>query len=113
MSLKNVMSNYKQNANNYFKDMLGETAIVKHGGLRYGYLLILPLHIPYFSSDKKQYTHLETLNDTNIIKYVKLFETDVSQPLHKPDLFNIIINHGLNEVYENAINNKIKIENRK
>jgi len=72
LAVKFVTSNYKQNSNNYFENMLGETANVKRNDLLYGQILILREQMPYFSTDKKQFTNIEIINETNLKKYFKL-----------------------------------------
>ncbi len=65
LGFKFVTSNYKQNSNNYFENMLGETANVKRNDLLYGQILILKEQMPHFSTDKKQFTKVEKINELN------------------------------------------------
>ncbi len=49
LGIKFVTSNYKQNANNYFENMMGETANIQAvGSLPYAQLLILRHKTPYY-----------------------------------------------------------------
>ncbi|WP_049757049.1 hypothetical protein [Mycoplasma crocodyli] len=48
IGVKFVMSNYKQNSNNYFENMLGETANLRSNNIPYFQIFILPELIPYF-----------------------------------------------------------------
>ena len=51
IGVKFVMNNYSQNANNYFENMLGETANIRTNNKEYFQIFILPEEVPYF--DKK------------------------------------------------------------
>ncbi|MDR2126550.1 MAG: hypothetical protein LBP63_06960 [Prevotellaceae bacterium] len=58
LGIKFVTSNYKQNANNYFENMMGETANIQAlGNLPYAQLIILRHETPYYKK-----------NETEIIK---------------------------------------------
>ena len=49
VGLKFVTSNYKQNANNYFENMMGETANIQaNTGLPYAHVIILRHETPYY-----------------------------------------------------------------
>ena len=89
LGFKFVTSNYKQNSNNYFENMLGETANVKRNNLLYGQILILKEQMPYFSSDKKQFTKVEKINEVNLKKYLKLGSDNGENLYHKPDIIFI------------------------
>jgi hypothetical protein len=75
ISVKFVMGNYKQNSNNYFENMLGETVNCKNQDpqLLYYHLIILLSRIPYFNN-KGGFKHWEILKPDNkfIKKYIKL-----------------------------------------
>jgi hypothetical protein len=54
LGIKFVTSNYKQNANNYFENMMGETANIQAvGGLPYAQLIILRHETPYYQKNIK------------------------------------------------------------
>lgn len=92
LAIKSIMTNYAQNSNNYFEDMLGETANLRSNGKLYFQLLVLPEQMPYFG-DKKQnkkiskdiITHIETLTNHNLEKYIKLSNDDISTFIHSPN----------------------------
>jgi hypothetical protein len=88
IGFKFVTSNYKQNSNNYFENMLGETANLKRADFLYAQLLVFKHKMPYFSSDKKTFTKIEHIDDKNIKKYLSLYNDDDSL-FHKPDLMHI------------------------
>jgi hypothetical protein len=53
LGIKFVMSNYKQNTNNYFENMMGETANIQATGhLPYAQLIILRYETPYYKKMK-------------------------------------------------------------
>jgi len=93
ISFKFVTSNYKQNANNYFENLIGETANIRRQNVGFAHLLVLRGHTPYYSKNKgnlrgKQ-KKIEIITEKDIQKYVKLFK-DVDYP-HKPDLIGICL----------------------
>lgn len=114
IALKFVTTNYKQNGNNYFEGMLGETANIKRNNLPYGQILILRREMPYYSTDKKRFTKIERINDDNLKKYIKL-NADEENPLyHKPDLMMVmLIDTGDMEILKEAVASGKPIENIK
>lgn len=71
ISVKFVMSNYHQNAINYFEGQLGETANLRRQNLVYGNLFFITNPVPYFSREgvlKKT----EQIRDRDIERYAKL-----------------------------------------
>lgn len=57
LAIKSIMTNYAQNSNNYFEDMLGETANLRSNGKLYFQLLVLPEQMPYFGEKNKIKEH--------------------------------------------------------
>ncbi len=116
LGFKFITSNYKQNSNNYFENMLGETANLKRNDFLYGQVLVFKHKMPYYSSDKKTFTKIEHINDRNLKKYVILHNDTASELYHKPDIFYIsFVETGdeaefdkIVKAYEN--NNLIKIK---
>lgn len=93
ISFKFVTSNYKQNANNYFENLMGETANIRRQNVGFAHFLVLRGHTPYYSKNKgnlrgkEQKT--EIINEKDLQKYIKLFK-DMDFP-HKPDLMGICL----------------------
>lgn len=113
LGFKFVTSNYKQNSNNYFENMLGETANIKRNDLLYGQILILKEQMPYFSTDKKQFTKIEKINEMNLKKYFKLGTDNAENLYHKPDIMFIsFIKTGDEERIIQAIENEEKINKK-
>ena len=86
LGFKFITSNYKQNSNNYFENMLGETANVKRTDFLYGQILVFKHKMPYYSSDKKTFTKIEHINEENLLKYLKLHKDNAPALYHKPDI---------------------------
>jgi hypothetical protein len=108
LGIKFITSNYKQNSNNYFENMLGETANLKRADFLYGQLIIFKHKMPYYSSDKKTFTKIEHINENDIKKYLKLYNDNI--PLyHKPDItFITFIETGDEKEFEKIVNSNKK-----
>jgi len=93
ISFKFVTSNYSQNSNNYFENLLGETANIRRVGVGFAHFLVLRGHTPYYdkaSGNKRgELKKTEILSDHNIMKYIKLFK-DIDYP-HRPDVLGVVI----------------------
>ena len=50
IAIKFIMSNYKQNSNNYFESMIGETVNLKAMGIPHYHIVIIPSRVPYFKT---------------------------------------------------------------
>jgi hypothetical protein len=85
LGIKFVTSNYKQNANNYFENMMGETANIQAlGDLPYAHLIILRHETPYYKKNEtKTPKKIEIINDKDIQKYLNLI-CDCRQA-HRPE----------------------------
>jgi hypothetical protein len=87
LGIKFVTSNYKQNANNYFENMMGETANIQAVKLPYAQLIILRHKTPYYKKNEKTPSKIEIVNDKDILKYLKLM---FDQPqAHRPNCLAI------------------------
>ena len=78
LGIKFVTSNYKQNANNYFEQMMGETANIQTlGGLPYAQLIVFRHETPYYKkNDSENPARIEIIDDKHIQKYLNLvFDT--------------------------------------
>ncbi len=53
IGVKFVMQNYSQNSNNYFENMLGETANIRCANIPYFQIFIIPDKLPYFNNEGK------------------------------------------------------------
>lgn len=93
VSFKFVTSNYKQNANNYFENLMGETANIRRQNIGFAHFLVLRGHTPYFSKNKGNLRgkekKIEIISEKHLQKYAKLLN-DMDFP-HKPDLMGICL----------------------
>ena len=93
VSFKFVTSNYQQNANNYFENLMGETANIRRQNIGFVHFLVLRGHTPYYSKNKGNLRgkekKIEIISDKHLQKYIKLFN-DMDFP-HKPDLIGICL----------------------
>lgn len=95
LGIKFVASNYKQNSNNYFEGMMGETANIQAlKDLPYYQLIVLRHQTPYYSKTTqrtgvKEPSKIEVINEHNLQKYIKLaYDTDQA---HKPYAIGIML----------------------
>ncbi len=111
LGIKFVTSNYKQNANNYFENMMGETANIQaKKNLPYAHLIILRHETPYYKKGNENQADkipakIEKINEHDLEKYVNLF-FDTPQA-HRPFAIGIIL------ININEKNYKVKAVNPK
>ncbi|HOK35963.1 MAG TPA: hypothetical protein P5071_01840 [Paludibacteraceae bacterium] len=93
--VKFITSNYKQNSNNYFENMMGETANIQaKKDLPYAQLIILRHETPYYEktvqkSGRKKATKIEIINEYYLQKYLNLIFD--SPQAHRPFAMGIIL----------------------
>jgi len=90
VAVKFVMSNYMQNSNNYFENMLGETANIRCNGIPYFQIFVIPDKVPYFDISRK-ITKWESINDHNLEKYITLSKDNIESFMHTPNKLLIFI----------------------
>jgi len=83
IGVKFVMNNYSQNSNNYFENMLGETANIRANRKKYFQIFILPEEMPYYENSGK-IKKWEKITNNNIKKYIALSNDDTEIYLHTP-----------------------------
>ena len=83
IAVKFIMSNYSQNSNNYFENMLGETANLRSNNIAYFQIIIIPKHVPYFKKDGT-ISKIEEIKQHNLSKYIKLSEDNIQDYMHSP-----------------------------
>jgi len=101
IGVKFVMNNYMQNANNYFENMLGETANIRTANIPYFQIFILFEKMPYFQNGGKLSKWEEISEETHLKKYIKLSEDDVLEYYHTPVLTLLSIISLPKEITEN------------
>ena len=84
VSVKFVMSNYSQNSNNYFENMLGETANIRTKNKKYFQVFIILDEFPYYNKDGK-IEKWEEITENNLSKYIKLSEDNEDVYFHTPN----------------------------
>lgn len=73
VSFKFVASNYSQNSNNYFENLLGECYNIQANKIPFCHIFVVRKKIPYYDKEKnvKRY---ESLTEHNLDKYLKLID---------------------------------------
>ncbi len=105
IGFKFVMSNYQQNSNNYFENMLGETANIRCNNIPYFQVLVLLKELPYYNKNNK-IIRVEHINEHNLRKYIKLSEDNIELLLHTPTQTLIYVVTLSESIADNNINNK-------
>jgi hypothetical protein len=83
IGVKFVMQNYSQNSNNYFENMLGETANIRSKNIPYFQIFIIPEKMPYYKSSG-QWDKWEEFSVRNSKKYLILSQDVADNFLHTP-----------------------------
>lgn len=83
IGVKFVMQNYSQNSNNYFENMLGETANIRCANIPYFQIFIIPDKLPYFNNEGK-IQKWEEFTSHNSEKYLTLSKDDFQFSIHTP-----------------------------
>ena len=77
------MQNYSQNSNNYFENMLGETANIRCTNIPYFQIFIIPDKLPYYKNNG-DFQKWEFFTQHNAYKYLKLSEDNTEISIHTP-----------------------------
>ena len=94
IAVKFVMQNYSQNSNNYFENMLGETANIRSNNCPYFQVFIILDRLPYYTSDKdKTIKGWETFTRHNASKYAILSHDNTDIFFHTPNKTLIYVVH--------------------
>lgn len=92
IGVKFVMQNYSQNSNNYFENMLGETANIRSNRIPYFQIFVIPDQIPYYDN-KGTFKKWESFSEHNAEKY-KILSSDNNEVwLHTPDKTLLYVIH--------------------
>lgn len=87
IGIKFIMSNYRQNSNNYFENMLGETANIRTNSILYFQIVVCFVRSPYFYKEEnkeKVIKNFEKIGLTHLEKYQILSQDDTTIYLHSP-----------------------------
>lgn len=102
IAVKFVMQNYSQNSNNYFENMLGETANIRTSNCPYFQIFIILDKLPYYKNSG-ELSKWEEFTDHNITKYCKLSYDDIDSYYHTPNKTLIYVVHSIPEAPENTV----------
>ena len=83
IGVKFVMQNYSQNSNNYFENMLGETANIRCRNVPYFQIFIIPDTMPYYKKNG-DFQKWEYFTQHNAFKYLKLSEDNAEVSVYTP-----------------------------
>ena len=89
-AVKFVMRNYSQNSNNYFENMLGETANIRSNSIPYFQLFIIFDKVPYYKSSGA-FQKYDEITEHNFEKYLALSKDNPDAFYHTPDKTLIIL----------------------
>ena len=78
------MRNYSQNSNNYFENMLGETANIRMNSIPYFQIFIIFDKVPYYKNDGV-FSRYDIISQHNLDKYIALSNEDPNVFYHTPD----------------------------
>jgi hypothetical protein len=87
IGIKFIMSNYRQNSNNYFENMLGETANIRTNSILYFQIIVCFVRSPYFYKEEnkeKVIKNFEKVSLNHLEKYQILSQDDTTIYLHSP-----------------------------
>lgn len=94
IAVKFVMQNYSQNSNNYFENMLGETANIRTADCLYFQIFIIFDKLPYYKNTG-ELSKWEDFTGHNILKYCRLSNDNVDCYYHTPNKTLIFVVHTL------------------
>lgn len=92
IGVKFVMQNYSQNSNNYFENMLGETANIRSQNIPYFQIFIIPDKIPYYDNNGS-IKKWEEFSQHNIKKYLILSKDSIATYIHTPTKTLLFVIH--------------------
>ena len=92
IGVKFVMQNYSQNSNNYFENMLGETANIRCANIPYFQIFIIPDKLPYYKNDGS-IQKWEEFSLHNSEKYLILSRDDIHSSIHTPTKTLLFVIH--------------------
>ncbi len=89
-AVKFVMRNYSQNSNNYFENMLGETANIRSNNIPYFQIFIIFDKVPYYKNGG-EFSKYDIISEHNMEKYFALSKDNPDAFYHTPDKTLIIL----------------------
>ena len=105
-AIKFVMRNYSQNSNNYFENMLGETANIRSNSIPYFQIFIIFEKVPYYSNGG-EFKRYDVISSHNLDKYLALSKDDPTIFYHTPDKTLVVLvklkEKTLNHIFSNTL----------
>ena len=89
-AVKFVMRNYSQNSNNYFENMLGETANIRSNSIPYFQIFIIFDKVPYYEKGGS-FKKYDTITPHNMDKYLALSKDNPAVFYHTPDKTLVVL----------------------
>lgn len=89
-AVKFVMRNYSQNSNNYFENMLGETANLRANAIPYFQIFIIFDKVPYYKAGGT-FQKWDVITQHNLDKYVKISADNPDTFFHTPDKTLVVL----------------------
>lgn len=89
-AIKFVMRNYSQNSNNYFENMLGETANIRSNSIPYFQIFIIFEKVPYYKTGGV-FQKYDIITQHNLDKYFALSKDNPDCFYHTPDKTLIVL----------------------
>lgn len=89
-AIKFVMRNYSQNSNNYFENMLGETANIRSNAIPYFQVFVVFDKVPYYEKGGS-FKKYDMITPHNLEKYLALSKDDPSVFFHTPDKTLVVL----------------------
>lgn len=89
-AVKFVMRNYSQNSNNYFENMLGETANIRANSIPYFQIFIIFEKVPYYEKGGS-FKRYDIISTHNLDKYLALSKDDPGTFFHTPDKTLVVL----------------------
>jgi len=96
-AIKFVVRNYSQNSNNYFENMLGETANIRSNQIPYFQILILFDKTPYYKKGG-EFGRWDIISNHNLDKYLIMSQDSPKSYFHTPDKTLIVLLHLLERI---------------
>lgn len=91
-AVKFVLRNYSQNSNNYFENMLGETANIRSNAIPYFQVFIIFDKVPYYKRGG-EFSKYDVITEHNLDKYIKLSNDNPDMFFHTPDKTLVVLLH--------------------
>lgn len=89
-AVKFIMRNYSQNSNNYFENMLGETANIRTSSVPYFQIFIAFDKTPYYKKGGELYKY-DIITQHHLDKYFVLSKDDTDRFFHVPNKTLIVL----------------------